>query len=431
MTASIPVIPRGGRVVAVLAIVLVALSMRNAVAVIGPVFATISNDLGLDVVMLSFVGAAPPLAFAVAGLVVPGLVRRVGLEAMLIAALVVIASGEVLRAFSSEAVLLVASTTFVMLGIGASNVLLPPLVRRYFPERIGGFTSLYLVLMCVGASVPAFTGVLIADAAGWRFAIGLWAVVPVLALVPWLVMLRSPRPIDPITAPITTIAVDPLTVEFDDGEDVPAPSPTAPSAERRSLVVSPTAWAITAALALSSIGIYVAMAFLPSMLTSAGVTPVVAAFALGVAVILGIPQALVVPLLATRRAAVLPMIVIAASCGLIGWTGMLLAPAAAPVLWAFFIGSVPITFPLSLLLVNTRTRSHRVTVRVSAFVQGVGYVVAGLFSFCVGLLHDATESWTAPTIVVLATMALAVPAIIILRRHRLVDDEIAPVTASR
>jgi MFS transporter, CP family, cyanate transporter len=394
--------------------------------VIGPVFSTISNDLGLDLVVLSFVGAAPPLAFAVAGLVVPGLVRRVGLEAMLIASLVTILTGEVLRAFSSEAVLLVAATSVTMLGIGSTNVLMPPLVRRYFPERIGGVTSLYLVLMCVGASVPAFTGVQIAGAAGWPFAIGVWAVIPALALVPWLVILRSPRPADPVTAPIRTI--EPVVVEFDDGEDDVAPALTT---VRRSMAFSPTAWAITAALALSSISIYVAMAFLPSMLTAVGVTPVVAAFALGVAIVLGIPQALVVPLLATRQAAVLPMIVIAACCGLAGWTGMLLAPAAAPVLWAFFIGSVPITFPLSLLLVNTRTRSHRVTVRVSAFVQGIGYVVAGVFSFGVGLLHDATGTWTAPMIVVLATVALAVPAIVILRRGRFVDDEIAPALSRR
>jgi len=424
VTASIPVVPRGGRIVAVLAIVLVALSMRNAVAVIGPVFSTISNDLGLDVVVLSFVGAAPPLAFAVAGLVVPGLVRRFGLEAMLIASLVVILSGEILRAFSSEAVLLVATTTVTMLGIGSANVLLPPLVRRYFPERIGGMTSLYLVLMCVGASVPAFTGVQIAGATGWQFAIGVWAVIPVVALVPWLVILRSPRPADPVTAPISTI--EPAVVEFDERED---DAPRAATTAHRSMASSPTAWAITATLAMPSISIYVAMAFLPSMLTAVGVTPVVAAFALGVAVVIGIPQALVVPLLAIRRAAVVPMIVVAACCGLAGWTGMLLAPAAAPVLWAFFIGSVPINFPLSLILVNTRTRSHRVTVRVSAFVQGLGYVIAGLFSFGVGLLHDATGTWTAPTIVVLATVGLAVPAIVILRRGHLVDDEIAPVTS--
>ena len=419
MTASIPVIPRGGRLVALLAIVLVALSMRTAVAVIGPVFSIISDELHFDVIVLSAIGAAPPLAFALAGLVVPRLARRFGLEALLIVGIVAITAGQALRAFSLEPVLLIAATILAMLGIGMTNVLMPPLVRRYFPDRIGGVTSLYLVLMCIGAAVPAFTAVQIAEAIGWRPAIGLWVIFPIIALVPWLALLRSPRPLDPVTAPIT---IEPTVVEFDDGEDDARP---VVAATRRPVAASPTAWAIAAAFAMASISIYAAMAFLPSILVAEGVAPVVAASALGIAVVLGIPQALLVPLFATRQWTVAPMIAVAALCGVVGWLGMLLTPAAAPLLWGALIGSVPIAFPLSLLLVNTRTRSHRVTVSLSGFVQSIGYVTAGLSSFGIGLLHEATGSWTAPMIVVLVSLVLAVPAILILRRTQLVDDDLA------
>jgi cyanate permease len=61
---------------------------------------------------------------------------------------------------------------------------------------------------------------------------------------------------------------------------------------------------------------------------------------------------------------------------------------------------------------------------VSAFVQGVGYVAAGVFALGVGLLHDVTGDWRVPTIALLATMGLVVPAVLILRRNRSVDDEI-------
>ena len=56
--------------------------------------------------------------------------------------------------------------------------------------------------------------------------------------------------------------------------------------------------------------------------------------------------------------------------------------------------------------------------------------MAGVSSFGIGMLHDATGSWTAPIIVVLSTIVLVVPAIVILRRDRLVDDEIAAPLAS-
>lgn len=409
MTGAVAVIPRGGRIVAVLGIVLVALSMRNAVAVVSPVFGAISEDLGFDPVVLSFIGAAPPLGFALAGLVVPRLTRRWGLEATLLAALGAILVGEGVRALAGEEVVLVSATMLTMLGIGGANVLLPPLVRRYFPERIGLFTSLYLVLMGVGASVPAFAAVHLTEVAGWRVAIGVWVVIPLLALGPWRSMLRTPRP--------------PLVEERRPEGDASRNHSVA--ATRRHVAASPTVWAITAALGLSSISIYVAMGYLPAMLTSAGVDAATAGAALGIAVALGIPEALLVPLLASRRAAVLPMIVTAGLCAVAGWGGLLFAPAAAPLLWGLLVGLVPITFPLALLLVNTRTRSHRVTVSVSAFVQGTAYIVAGAFAFVVGLLHDATGSWTVPMWLALATAMLAVPAIVILGRDRMVDDELA------
>lgn len=396
---------RRGRIVALLGVVLVALAMRNAVAVFGPLFTTISDDLGLDVVVLSLIGTAPPIGFALAGLVVPAITPRWGLERTLMVSLVVMVIGQGVRALSSEAVLLVGSTAIVMTGIGAVNVLLPPLVRRYFPNRVGGVTSMYLVLLGLGTAGPAFTAVHLAETFGWRGAIGVWLVIPLLALVPWLANLRVHGASGPVAEP-----------------DV-APMP---ASELRRVVTSPTAWAITAAFALSSISAYAAFAYLPAMLTVVGLTPAAAGVALGLVMVIGIPEALIVPILATRSRTVLPMVVVAGLCGLAGWLGMLLAPASAPFLWAVLIGLVPIAFPLALLLVNTRTRDHRVTVSVSGFVQGVGYVVAGAFALGVGLLHEATGNWQVSIVVLLATMGLVVPAVLILRRDRMVDDEIAP-----
>ncbi|MEO8528639.1 MAG: MFS transporter [Pseudolysinimonas sp.] len=409
MTLPAAVVPRGGRIVAVLGIVLVALSIRSGVAVIGPVFSLISDDLGLGVIVLSLVGAAPPLMFAVAGLLAPNLTKRWGLEGTLVVAILAILIGQGARALSHEAVLLVASTSVIMTGIGLANVLLPPLVRRYFPRQIAPMTSLYLVLMGISGSAAAFAGVQIAQTYGWRIALVVWAVVPVFAVIPWISMLKTP-PDDKVST---------LAPEFDT-----AGIPTA-SRARRAIVRSPTAWAITGALAITSINIYGAMAFLPTILAQAGgVSAATAGVAVGIVIALGIPQAFIVPLLARRAGAVVPMLVIAGVCDVAGWGGMLTAPAVAPFLWAALIGLVGILFPLSLLLVNTRTRDHQVTVALSAFVQGIGYLAAGLFAFGMGVLHDATGSWTAGMVALLATALVAIPAIAVLRHRRYVDDEL-------
>ncbi len=406
-----------GAALGVLGIVIVALSMRSAVGVLGPVYPVIADDLGLDILVLSVLGALPPLGFAAAGLLVPPIVRRIGLEGALIGSMLFIAVGQIVRAFGFEPILLTASTTVIMVGIGAANVLLPPIVRRYVPGRIGLITATYLVLMSLSASIPAFVGVQLAEATSWRVALGLWAVLPVLAIAPWAMALVGRR---------RSAAAALIAPEVDEMVP-PVIGATAPvgAGRRRSLAASPTAWAITATLALTSVSVYAAIAFLPAMLvTTAGVSAAVGGAALGLALALGIPEALAVPWLAARRGTTVPMIVVAALCAVGGWTGMLLAPGAAPFLWAALIGLVPIVFPLALLLVNSRTRDPGVTVSLSAFVQGLGYVAAGVFSLLLGIVHDVTGSWTAPFLILIGTALFAVPAVVILRRERLVDDEL-------
>lgn len=405
-----------GTLLALVGIVLVALAMRSAAGVIGPVFPVLADDLGLDVVVLSVLGAAPPFGFALAGFLVPAVTRRFGLEGALIGAVALIGAGQVVRAAAFEPILLVAATFVIMVGIGAANVLLPPLVRRYAPRRIGLVTGVYLVLMSISASTPAFVGVPLADAAGWRFAIGAWAVLPVLAMAPWIatVVHRRAAP-----AELTPTDVDELA-----GVREPGPV-TRAVARPRLIAASPTAWAIMGTLVLSSITIYAAMAFLPSMLiATAGIGPEAAGAALGLALVLGIPQALLVPLIAARRGSTVPLIAAAAVFTVAGWGGLLVAPAAAPLLWAFCIGSGSIVFPLALLLVNTRTRDHRVTVSVSAFAQGTAYLIAGTFSLLLGVIHELTGSWTVPFVVLMATAGIVIPVILVLRRNRMIDDEL-------
>lgn len=380
--------------------------MRAAIGVVGPLFADMSDDLGLDLVVLAFIGAAPPLGFALAGLLVPPLTRRLGLEAALLIALAALVLGQTVRALSSDAVAIVSSTFLAVLGIGATNVLLPPLVRRWFPDRIAGATSVYLALLAVSAAVPAFVAVQLADALGWRPAIALWIALPLLAMLPWLALRRAGLVLD------------------EEAKASPEPGPL--TAARPAVWTSPTAWALVAVLVLPSISIYTAAAILPTILVeTTGLTPAGAGAAMGIVYLLGVPLAFLVPLARRHRGATLPMIAAAGVCTLAGWGGLLIAPTVAPFVWATLIGLGPITFPLSLFLVNVRSRTERTAVEVSGFVQGVAYVTAGVAGLGLGLLHDTTRSWTATMILLAATSVVVVPGIVVLARSRFVDDELA------
>ena len=68
------------------------------------------------------------------------------------------------------------STAVIFAAVGVGNVLLPPLVKKYFPDRIGLMTTIYSTTMAVASFGPPLVAVPIADAAGWRLSLGLWAV---------------------------------------------------------------------------------------------------------------------------------------------------------------------------------------------------------------------------------------------------------------
>jgi CP family cyanate transporter-like MFS transporter len=186
----------------------------------------------------------------------------------------------------------------------------------------------------------------------------------------------------------------------------------------------PLAWALLVAFAVSSTIAYTSFAWMPKMLVDiAGVTPATAGALLSLFGFMGLPASLVVPLLVTRHNATRALFGVAVVTGFAGIAGLLFAPAAAPWLWVVLIGLAPLLFPVVLVLVGLRTRTHEGAVALSGFVQSGGYAIAALFPVGIGLLHDATGSWTGPLIVLGCVVAAAIPAgAVAARRHTVEDD---------
>jgi CP family cyanate transporter-like MFS transporter len=381
--------------------------MRSAVGSMSPIIDLIDEDLRLDHLVLSVIGAAPPLIFALSGLVAPLVARWLGLEASLIALTLIGGLGHLLRAVAPDAGVLLIGTVLALLGAGCCNVLLPPIVKRYFPDRIGTITALYVTVMSLGATVPPVVAVPIAEASGWRTSLGVWCLLAVIAAIPWVWQLVAAG----------------RHVENLDTEARGVEAAHAGIGPR--LFRSPIAWSMALLFAAPTISVYAMFAWLPSMAVElSGVGPAEAGFLLGAFAICGIPAALIVPILAVRLRSVSPLIV----AGLVffgaGYAGFLFAPTAAPLLWSVLIGLGPLVFPLTLTLINLRTRSHVGAVALSGFVQGFGYVIGALGPLVVGLLRDATDGWQVPIFFLLGSLVLEIPALVILRRARFVEDEV-------
>ena len=175
-----------GRTLALVGILLVALNLRTAVTAISPIAAQISADIPLDNLGLSVIGTLPPIAFALAGIFGAPIATRLGLERFLIIAAVAMVVGHLLRALAGDFPLLFLGSVLAFTGMGVGNVLLPPLVKKYFPDRIGVVTAAYVTIMALGATSPAVLAAPVAHAAGWRVSVGVWALVAFLGLLPWI-----------------------------------------------------------------------------------------------------------------------------------------------------------------------------------------------------------------------------------------------------
>ncbi|CAH0245482.1 putative transporter YycB [Microbacterium oxydans] len=417
-----------GRSLALVGIVLVAFSLRSAVASLSPVIDHVAEDFTISSVVVGLIGAAPPVCFAVFGLLTPLFERRFGLERVAVTAIALMAAGMLLRGFAVDSVTLLAATALVFAGVGSGNVLLPPLVKKYFPDRIGIMMTVYSTTLAISTFLPPLVAVPVADSLGWRVSLGMWGIVAAISLVPWLTLLIRERSA-PVAASTETVSIDPTDGRHDVQDAVAVatgPISTAPADPRyfARLWRLPLAWALALVFGTSSTMAYVSFAWLPTLLVDIGdVTPATAGLLLSLFALIGLPCSMIVPIMVVRFQATRPLFFIAVGGGLVGLLGLLLVPTAALPLWVSFFGLTAIMFPLSLVLLSIRARTPESAVALSGFVQSIGYGIAAVFPLLVGLLHDTTAGWQVPLIVIAGVLIVSIPAGIVAGRRRTIEDE--------
>ncbi|WP_345801132.1 MFS transporter [Microbacterium sp. AZCO] len=393
-----------GRALALVGIVLLAFSLRSAVASLSPVLDHVAQDFAVPEWAVGLIGTAPPVCFAIFGVLTPQFERRLGLERLVVIALAVATIGMVARGLAVDALTLLGSTALIFAAVGTGNVLLPPLVKKYFPDRVGLMTAVFSTTMAVSTFLPPLVAVPISDAAGWRTSLALWAVFAGAALIPWIGLTMRARSAARAAA-------------SDDLEE------TRPGVFGR-LWRLPLAWALMVSFAVSSTIAYTSFAWLPSILVDiAGVTPAAAGALLSLFAAMGLPASLLVPVLVARFRIVRSLYAVAVVSGFLAIAGLLFAPTAAPWLWVALLGTPPLLFPLVLVLLGLRTRTHEATIALSGFAQSIGYAIAAVFPLTVGLLHASSGGWTAALLLLGGVIALAIPAGVVAARPHTIEDE--------
>jgi CP family cyanate transporter-like MFS transporter len=381
-TATEPHTPQGknvvrsmmqGRLLVLLAILLFALTLRAAVTSLTPLLTQISHEVGFGATIIGVFGMLPTAMFAAAGIVTPMLTSRIGLERTTLLAVAATAIGVAVRPLMSGTGGLLAFSCLALLGMGVGNVVIPPLVKRYFSERVAFLSTAYLTCVQLGTMVPALTAVPVAEAAGWRFSLGMWAIVPIAAFLPWLgiVLARRGHDVNDVSA-----------------EEIDEP--------KGQVWRSPLAWGMAAMFGMTSLCTYSMFTWIPTILSDSGGSAALGGNMVALFSGVGFLSTLVIPGICTRMRNPFPLVGVFLACFVIGFLGLLLAPMTHTWLWVIAIGLGPTTFPMALTLVNLRTRTGAGSASLSGFMQGVGYLAACAGPLGFGLLHEATGGWTAP-----------------------------------
>jgi CP family cyanate transporter-like MFS transporter len=369
--------------------------MRTAVTSVGAVLDDIEHGLHTSSGVAGLLTTLPVVCFAGLGAISPRLAARIGPHRLLVIALFISAVGLAARAVVGSIWIFLLLSVLALTGGAVANILLPSLVKLHFPDRIGAMTAVYTTALAVGTTIAAGLTVPIGELGnGWRLGIGSWALFAVVAVLPWL--------------PTVVHEIRPRLDK--------------PRLSALSLVHSRTAWTLTAFFAAQSTTAYMAFGWMARFMHDHGVAESTAGWMVALMSALGIPVSMVVPNVPQRhhRAVIMAL----GGCFAVAYIGLGLAPVGGAWVWMTLYGIGNGMFPMALTMIGLRSRTASTTAALSAFVQAIGYIVAGTGPLLFGVLYGATNSWVLPLSLLWVSLVLSLVTGWRACAPRFVDDEL-------
>ncbi|MGL6235007.1 MAG: CynX/NimT family MFS transporter [Segniliparus sp.] len=385
-----------------LAIVASALTLRMAVTSLTPLLGELQNQLGFSTTMMGVFGMAPVAMFGLAGLLTPLFVHRVGVERLAMAGVATTFLGLFGRGFAVDAWDELCWYSLALAGMGVGNVVTPPLVKRYFPDRITKVSTWYTFAVQLGAVFPPLVAVQVQQHYGWRVSLACWAVIP-FCVIPLLAVVAARR----------------RDVALPDGPGAVVRVPFS------ALARSKLAWGMAVLFGVTSLNSYAVMTWLPKRLAAVGMPAERGALMLALYSMIGIAGPLVVVPLLHRVRSPFVFVLVGGFCHIAGYAGLLWSPSSGTVLWTVLVGLGPITFAMNLTLIGMLTRTSEHAAALSGFAQGLGYVVAISGPFLFGVLYGQTGGWGASFGFLACATAVGMVGGWFVCRGGYVEDEIA------
>ncbi|MGZ2744861.1 MFS transporter [Burkholderia stagnalis] len=364
------------------AIVLVGLNLRPALAAVGPLLDMIQRATGIGDSTASLLTTIPIVLMGLGALCARQLQRATGIAGGVSLGIALIGIACAARVGAQQAWLLLASACCAGIGIAMVQALLPGFVKANFATRVGGVMGIYSTSIMGGAVLASVAAPLVAARWGWLAALAGWALPAVVAALAWPVASRGGTAI----AAASTLGARPSR--------------------------SPRAWRLALFFGIATGAYTLVLAWLPPYYMRLGWSPAAAGGLLGgvtlAEVVAGLTVSATIDRVPDRR----PALLAAIAALFAGLVLMLAAPQALALPVALLMGAgIGALFPLSLIVTVDHAATPADAASLTGFVQGVGYLIAGLFPFAAGVvrqhLADLTPAWAAMACLCVVLCALA------------------------
>jgi len=392
-----------------LAVTVAALNLRTGIASLGPVLDDVLDAFGASGSLAGAITAMPGVFFGIMGLAAVPLATRIGLSRALFGGMLLTLLGLAVRPWVGDVAVFLVLTACVVGGIALGNVLLPAWIKSHGGRHAVVLMTLYSAGLGASGALGPLSAMWFSGEGAWKWALFIWVFLAVAQVLVWAFVV--PR------TGLDIPGAGPASATTEDAE-------TARRLRETSLWRSPTARFLMLFFGLQAMNAYIQMGWLPKIYTDNGVSSSTASIGLSVIGALNIVGGLLMPGIIARVTDLRPFPAVFAALTGLGYVGLWLAPSTVPLLWAVLLGIGGCCFPTAIALIPARSRTPLVTARLSGFVQPLGYFIAGLGPFVLGVVHEQVGSWDGILIVLVCTAVLMGVLGVLAGKRTVIDDEL-------
>ena len=352
-----------------------AMTLRPLLTSTGPLLAEIRLSTGISLQSASLLVVFPMLCMGIYPLLLPWIGRRLSENAWITSGLFAITAASLWRLWLDSSWALIISALVGGTGIAIVQTMAPGVVKRWYAQRVPLAMGIYSSALMTGGGIAATLSPLVAQHYGnWQSGLSIWLVLPVIALLLWWL-----RPKEVLETDTTNQQVNFFS-------------------NRR-------AWLLASYFGLANAGYACMIAFLPTYARSLGWSAQSSGELIGIMTIFQVVGALGAPVLSSNRLDRRPWLLFAVSIQVLGFIGLMLLPASMFILWVAMIGGgLGACFSLTLTVTLDHLSSPKLAGALTAFVQGIGFIITAIIPYFAGFLREWSGSFQAVWLMLLITL---------------------------